>query len=156
MSFKQLGLFRRRGTAAVTGVSVGTVKMKAGLGLVFTIRGDVARQLGWKTGERVGVAIGEKEDAGLVALVKSPDGLVLSGKDDSPGKGWGGRFNLHPLYLPIELAAPRRSEEVAYEIKDGALRLVLPPWAYQTAPVVPLSTFRMIDNRTKRSSGAAS
>lgn len=151
MSFKQLGLFRRRGVSLRTGVCVGTVKMRGGLGLCFTVRGDVAKGLGWKTGDRVAVAIGEDDDRGLVALMKSPDGLVLSAKDDAPGKGWGGRFVLHHAYLPIQIPAAHVSEEVAYEVVDGALRLALPPWAYQTAPPappVPLTSFRVVENRT--------
>jgi hypothetical protein len=148
MSFHQLKLFRRRGTPPPTGVAIGTTKGRAGLSLALTVRRDVAQSLGWKTGDRVGVAFGEGTDEGLVALFRSPEGLKLYGPKDGPGGGWGGRIIIDSTHLPLELAAGRPSEEVAHESKDGALVIVLPAWAYQKLPPVPLSQFRVVDNRT--------
>lgn len=159
MSFTQLALFRKgRKPSHPGGVTIGTVKMREALGLAFTISSEVAQDLGWKTGERIGVAIGEGTDEGLVALFKSPDGLKLFGSN-GPGV-WGGRFNLSASYLPIPLSGARASEEVAFERKpEGVLLLALPPWAYQTLPPIPMQSFRVVDNRTvnrDRATGAAS
>lgn len=152
MSFKQLGLFHRRGGRIPNGIAVATVVMKDGLGLSITVRPDVAQKVGFRSGSRVGVAFGEGVDEGLVALFKSDNGLKLfkaSGRGgDTPG--WGGRFNLGPTHLPIPLASARLAEEAAYEIKDGSVVFVLPTWAYKAGPTVPLTHFRVVENRAIR------
>lgn len=157
MSFRQLKLFRRRSTTPPAGVSIGTVKTKAGLGMATTIRPDVAQNLGWKTGDRIGVAFGEGEDEGMVCFFKSPLGLRLYGPDRGIGQGsaYGGRLVVGSEHLPVEVALPRLSELVAHEVKDGSLLVCLPAWVYQILPQVPLTSFRVIENRKRDTPAAA-
>jgi len=151
MSFRQLKLFRRRSTPPSSGVSIGTVKTKSGLGLATTIRPDVAQNLGWKTGERIGVAFGEGPDEGMICFFKSPLGLRLYGPAAAVGigAGYGGRVVVGSEHLPVEITLPRLSELVAHEEKDGSLLVCLPAWAYQTLPPVPLTSFRVVENRKR-------
>jgi hypothetical protein len=122
---------------AGSGFGCSLKKTRGGRALLgFTVRPDIARELGWDSEKRLAVLLGDGSDHGLVRFRPDPDGAARLKLREAGDRRCGGAYfaiALGHVAQFVDRREPRRW--VRFErLDDGWVEVVLPGWAEETAP----------------------
>jgi len=111
--------------------------------MTFTVSDSVGKSLGWQSGDKIEIMIGEGEHHGLLRLRKnnSAGQAEAHHREMARGSWFTLRLGHQPLFID-------RSEPASWcqweRVEDGWIEVVLPKWADETAPkqksIVPAQT----------------
>jgi len=110
------------------GVSVRVYRKKGSLYTRFNISQTIASELGIKRGQRIGIAVGNGEHDGMVALIPNYEGGLLVQMPDK-----------HKAYKIVSGRVPSKYEtpgtvSTQYTINDGVLLVTMPRVSVDKAP----------------------
>ena len=134
MGFQRVTINTAAPASTGTGVKVCLRKRKSQASMIFSIRSDIAKRLGWADGDKLEVLIGDGSDHGLVRLRKNNSGgdaLVTFRKALKA-------VTYVVVSLGHQSAFVDRAESGRWcqheDVEDGYLEIVLPRWADETGP----------------------
>jgi hypothetical protein len=110
------------------GVSVRVYRYKGALYTRFNISQAVASELGIKRGQRIGVAVGNGEHDGMVALIPNHEGGLLVQRAYNAKA-----YNLVTGRVPNKHETPG-TVSTQYTINDGVLLVTMPRVSVDKAP----------------------
>ncbi|MFP5078282.1 hypothetical protein ACLE20_13320 [Rhizobium sp. YIM 134829] len=134
MGFQRVTINTAAPASIGTGIKVCLRKRKGQASMIFSIRSDIAKRLGWADGDKLEVLIGDGSDHGLVRLRKNNaggDALVTFRKAMKA-------VTYVVVSLGHQSAFVDRAEAGRWcqheDVEDGYLEIVLPRWADETGP----------------------